>query len=102
MIDKWKLALKEFLKDYEEDDDVIGAVLCGSYASGNYNQNSDIDVYLVLKDTVNYQERGNVESNSYLIEYFMNPSWKIKKYMEDEIKQNKLSTIKMFGYGKII
>ena len=89
MIDKWKLALKEFLKDYEEDDDVIGAVLCGSYASGNYNQNSDIDVYLVLKDTVNYQERGNVESNSYLIEYFMNPSWKIKKYMEDEIKQNK-------------
>lgn len=102
MVEKWKLALKEFLKKYEEDDDVIGAVLCGSYASGNYNEKSDIDVYLVLKDTVNYQERGNIDSNSYLIEYFMNPVWKIKEYMEKEIKDNKLSTITMFGYGKII
>lgn len=102
MVDKWKIALKEFLKDYEEDDDVIGAVLCGSYASGNYNNNSDIDVYLILKDSVNYRERGNTESNSYLIEYFMNPVRKIKEYMQKELLDNKLSTITMFAYGKII
>lgn len=102
MIEKWKLALKEFLKKYEDDDDVIGAVLCGSYATGNQNEDSDIDVYLVLKDNVSYRERGNVDSNSYLIEYFMNPVWKIKKYMEDEFSKNKLSTISIFAYGKII
>ena len=85
MVDKWKIALKEFLKDYEEDDDVIGAILCGSYASGNQNDNSDIDVYLVLKDSVSYRERGNTESNSYLIEYFMNPVRKIKEYMQKEL-----------------
>lgn len=102
MIEKWKLALKEFLRDYEEDDDVIGAILYGSYASDNYNENSDIDVYLILKDSVNYHERGNIESNSYLIEYFKNPVRKIKDYMEDEFSVNKLVTANMFAYGKII
>lgn len=102
MIDKWKIALKEFLKDYEEDDDVIGAILCGSYASGNYNNNSDIDVHLILKDSVNYRERGNVESNSYLIEYFMNPVWKLKEEIKEEVKDGSFCTTTMFAYGKII
>lgn len=102
MIEKWKLALKEFLKKYEEDDDVIGALLCGSYASGNQTEDSDIDVYLVLKNECNYRERGNVDSNSYLMEYFMNPVWKIKEEMKEEFNENKLGTINMFAYGKII
>ena len=102
LVEKWKLALKEFLSKYEDNDDVVGALLCGSYAAGNQNEYSDIDVYLVLKNDVNYQERGNVDSNSYLIEYFMNPVWKIKKYMEDEFYENNLSTINMFAYGKVI
>lgn len=102
MVEKWKLALKEFLKKYEEDDDVIGALLCGSYATGNYNDNSDIDVHLILKDNVSYRKRGNTESNSYLIEYFMNPVWKLKEEMEDELRNGNLCTSMMFAYGKII
>lgn len=102
MVEKWKLALKEFLKDYEEDDDVIGALLCGSYASGNQNETSDIDVHLILKDSVTYRKRGNIESNSYLIEYFMNPVWKLKKEIEEENASGALCTTTMFAYGKII
>lgn len=102
MIDKWKLALKEFLKEYEEDDDVIGALLCGSYASGNQNDNSDIDVHLILKDSVTYRKRGNTESNSYLIEYFMSPVWKLKEEIKEELVSGKLGTAIMFAYGKII
>ena len=55
MVEKWKLALKELLSNYENNEDVVGAVLCGSYATGNNNDNSDIDVYLVLKNSCNYQ-----------------------------------------------
>ncbi len=102
MVEKWKLALKEFLKKYEEDDDVIGAILCGSYATGNYNENSDIDVHLILKNSVNYTERGNVDSNSYLIEYFMNPVWKYKEYMKENYNKNILTMANMLAYGKII
>lgn len=102
MVEKWKLSLKEFLERYEQDDDVVGAILCGSYANDNYNEYSDIDVYLVMKNSANYQERGNVDSNSYLIEYFKSPVWKIKKNMEDEYNINKLTTANMFAYGKVI
>lgn len=102
MIEKWKLALKEFLKKYEEDDDVVGALLCGSYATGNYNEFSDIDVHLIMKNSVNYTETGNVDSNSYLIEYFMNPVSKYKEYMKENYNKNILTMANMFAYGKII
>ena len=71
--------LKEFLKEYEDNDDVIGAILCGSYATGNQNEYSDIDVQLILKDTCDYSIHGVTESNSFLIEYFINPVYKIKE-----------------------
>lgn len=102
MVEKWKLALKEFLKKYEDDPDVVGAVLCGSYATQTQNEYSDIDVYLVLKDDCNYSLRGNVDSNSYLIEYFMNTKEGILNYMEEEFNDNKQSTCNMFAYGKVI
>lgn len=102
MVEKWKIALKEFLSKYEDDDYVVGALLCGSYATGNNNEYSDIDVHLIMKNNVNYTERGNVDSNSYLIEYFMNPVWKYKEYMKDEFNNNRLGTANMFAYGKII
>lgn len=102
MFEKWKLALREFLKKYEEDDDVIGAILCGSYALDCYNELSDIDVYLVLKDECNYIKRGMADSNSYLIDYFMSNKDGILASMEDEFNNNKNSTSMMFAYGKII
>lgn len=102
MVEKWKLALKEFLKDYEENDDVVGAVLCGSYATGNEDDKSDVDVYLILKDSCDYQIRGNTECNSYLIEYFIEPKYKIKESMENEHNNYLCITANMLAYGKII
>lgn len=102
MVEKWKLALKEFLKQYEEDDDVVGAVLCGSYATGNYNEYSDIDVCLVLKDGTLYEERGCVDSSSYLVEYFMYSKQKYKEYMKTQYNKGKMILINMLAYGKII
>ncbi len=102
MVEKWKLALKEFLKQYEEDDDIVGAILYGSYASNRQTEDSDIDVYLILRNGANYQERGNVDSNSYLIEYFIKPSRIIKDQMEEKFRENKLTLARIFSYGKII
>ncbi len=102
MIEKWKLALREFLKKYEEDDDVVGAILCGSYATGNQDDSSDIDVCLVLRDGVSYEERGNIDSNSYLIEYFMYSKQKYKEYMKVQYSKGRMPIINMLAYGKII
>jgi len=102
MVEKWKIALKEFLDNYKEDDDVIGAILCGSYANGTYNENSDIDVQLILKNSATYQERGNTESNSYLIEYAINPKYVIRDYFKKQYENGQMPLIYMFAYGKII
>lgn len=101
-MDKWKLALKEFLKEYEEDDNVIGAILCGSYANKLDNEYSDIDVILVLKDTLNYTEKGISYVQSFMIEYFKLPVRIIKRYFKENYDNRKLTMINMFAYGKII
>lgn len=102
MIDKWKLALKEFLKEYEEDEMVIGAILYDSYALNLQNEYSNIKVYLVLKDSANYEKKGFFDSNSYLIEYIMKPKGKIKDDIKYEFQNGTLTTAKIFAYGKII
>ena len=102
MIDKWKLALKEFLKKYEKDEMVVGAVLYDSYALGIQNEYSNIKVYLVLKDSANYKEKGFFDSNSYLIEYIIKPLSKIKDTIKNEFDNGYLTTAKIFAYGKVI
>ncbi len=101
-MDKWKIALKEFLKDYEEDDSVIGAILCGSYANDTYNEFSDIDVILVLKDELNYTEKGINSIQSFMIEYYKLPVKIIKRYFKENYDNKKLTMINMLAYGKII
>ena len=46
------------IEDYIYRDYVIGIILSGSYATGNYTDNSDIDVHIVTSN-VNWKERGN-------------------------------------------
>ena len=35
-MEKWEKVLNEFLKEYVDDDSILGAILGGSYATGNY------------------------------------------------------------------
>lgn len=102
MIEKWKLALREFLKKYEEDDDVIGALLFGSYCYETNNEKSDIDVQILLRDTCNYKENGVVEYNNYLIKYFMANKKEIVKSLEQDYNSGKNTMAKILSYGKII
>jgi predicted nucleotidyltransferase len=80
----WKIALNKFVNKYKDDKDVEAIFLAGSYAVGNENKYSDIDVYIILNDNANYQERGNILVDDYLIEYFINPVYKIKEYMYND------------------
>ena len=38
----WQIALEKFLDKYKKEDYFLGAILTGSYATGNYDENSDI------------------------------------------------------------
>lgn len=101
-MEKWEEALNKFLERYENEDYFEGAIACGSYVSGNNNEFSDIDVHLVLKKGNEWRERGNLDVDGFLIEYFANPVNKYEDYMEEEKTERGNHTTKMFAQGIII
>ena len=56
---KWEKALNKFLERYINEPWFEGALLCGSYATGNQNKFSDIDVVIVGKNDMGWQEKSN-------------------------------------------
>lgn len=98
----WKLALNEFIKKYLDDDDVEAILLVGSYAVNNQNKYSDIDVYIILNDNVNYRERGNKRVDNYLIEYFINPIHKVLEYLQNDKRGHGGAMANMLLKGKVL
>lgn len=101
-MNKWEKALNGFLENWKIRDEVIGAIVCGSYITGKPSPHSDIDVHIILSDEVNWRERGNVIVDGYLIEYFANPSKQIKKYFEEDYISLRPHSMVQFLTGKII
>lgn len=101
-MENWKNVLEKFLKEYKEKDYVIGAILCGSYATGNNTDRSDIDVHIITKD-IGFKQRGNVIIDGIMIEYFINPLSQSYKYLENDFKQRRrLADANMYGNGIIL
>lgn len=101
-MDNWKIALETFLKDWQGRDDVVGALVCGSYVTGNPSKRSDIDVHIVLENDVTWRERGNQIIDGFLIEYFANPPGQIRRYFQDDFKKRRTMSMVQFQTGKIL
>ena len=57
---KWKIALETFLKEWQDKEEVVGALICGSYITGNPSKRSDIDVHIILAVNVGRGKEGIV------------------------------------------
>ena len=98
----WRLALNEFIKGYKDDPEVEAILLVGSYAVGNQNDKSDIDVYVILNDEAKWRERGNKLVNGYLIEYFINPVYKVREYLLEDKRGHGGAMANMLINGKVL
>ncbi len=98
----WEVALRKFLKPWKEKDFVEAALLTGSYALGLQTPRSDVDVYIILSDDVDWRKRGNVVIDGVLIEYFANPVRQIKRYFEKEFASYSRSTARIIAMGKVL
>jgi len=98
----WQLALEKFLEEWKEKDFVEAALLTGSRAIGTDTLYSDVDIYIILSDSVDWRERGNKVIDGVLIEYFANPSRQIKHYFEKEFKENSRCTARIVATGKVL
>lgn len=99
---KWKIALETFLKEWQDKEEVVGALICGSYITGNPSKRSDIDVHIILADNVGWRERGNRVIDGFLIEYFANPPSQIRGYFQDDFKKRRTMSMVQFKTGRIL
>jgi len=99
---KWEKALDKFLQRYVKEPWFEGALLCGSYAAGNQNKFSDIDVNIIATNDLGWQEKSNCYVDGFLIEYTINPMYKNQEYMKSALESHALINQNMFAYGKIL
>ena len=98
----WQEKLDVFLANFKHKDDVVGVLVCGSYVTGGLNSHSDLDVHIILRDSVDYRERGNKIIDGLLIEYFANPPRQIVQYFDEDTADKTLMSQVQFATGKII
>jgi len=101
-MEKWEVEAREFIDTCHFKDDIEAVFLTGSYAFGNADEFSDIDLYIILSDDVNWRERGNKRVNGFLIEYFANPARQVKKYIDSSYPSAQLTEITMILGGTVI
>jgi len=98
----FELAVDKFLEQWGHKKDIVGAIICGSYVTGNPTKHSDIDLQILLDKKVKWRERGNKIVDGFLIEYFANPLPQNLKYYENDFKKNRKTNIHMFITGRVI
>lgn len=101
-MEEWENSLKLFLDSWRLNNDVIGALVCGSYVTGHPSNRSDIDVHIILSDDIDWRERGNRYINGFLIEYFVNPPKQIRKYFEEDFADYRTMSMVQFMTGRVI
>lgn len=99
--DKFDKALKIFVDRYKENPNVLAILVSGSYVHSTLDKNSDLDVYVLLKES-KFRSRGNTWINGIEIEYFINPIKQVRYYFKTEIGSKAPSTAHMFANSKIL
>lgn len=101
-MENWEKATNKFLDKWKDKKEVVGAIVCGSYVTGNPSKQSDIDLHIILDDKSNWRMRGNEYVNGFLIEYFINPAKQHEKYFTEDINEKTKNNIHMFLTGKVL
>lgn len=100
---KWEVALSKFLEDWRDRPEVLGAVLCGSRATGMANDLSDIDCQIVLKNDTLWRDRGITCINGFTIEYYAVPKNNFKIYSDQEISEDQIKVdARVFSTSRVI
>ena len=100
--ENWEIVLQKFIKQRENKKEVIGALVCGSYITGNPSNHSDIDIHFLLDEKTSWRERGNEVIDGILIEYFANTTKRHHQYLEDDFNSRRRINAHMFCTGKVL
>ena len=90
-------------RGYIDNPHCLGVLFYGSYLTGIYNNNSDIDLHILFdNDDPNHLIRGNRYIDGTRIEYFEKPIGDIYLSIDNEFKNQSNAVLSIFGKSKII
>lgn len=102
---KFEITIEKFLEKYnfKNQEDVLGILLYGSYAVGNYNKRSDLDI-LVIRNNDNPETlyRGLIKINGYYIEWFEKPIADLYENANNDYKYYNNASVSVIVDGKIL
>ena len=98
----WEKAVDKFLEKWKDKEEVIGALVCGSYVTGDPSPHSDIDLHIVLSNKATRRIRGNIMVDDFLIEYFINPAKQIEKYFSEDFYDRRPHSMVQFVTGRVL
>lgn len=98
----WEKALQKFVERWQNEQEVIGVLLCGSYVTGKPGPRSDLDVHIILQEETDWRERGNEYIDGFLIEYFANPPRQIRQYFKEDFYDRSTMSMVQFITGKVL
>ncbi len=96
---QYQEASEVFVEREMLDENVIGIIVSGSTVHGRPDQNSDVDIHVILSPDCDYRERRNTWIDGIEIESFKNPPAQIRAYFERE--KARPHTAHMLAYGNI-
>jgi hypothetical protein len=98
----WQIPVGKFLQDWRILPEYAGALLCGSYAVGTPTPESDIDLHIILSDTVDWRERGDKVVDGRIVEYFVNPLRQFPRQHDKDVQRGKRTLARMLATGIIV
>lgn len=88
---------------YIENEHVLGCFFYGSFLTGYYNNNSDIDLHIIFDDSEPERLiRGNKHIDGIRIEYFEKPIKDIYLSIENDFENQNNALLSIVGTSKII
>ncbi len=101
-MEPWEKAVNRFLDEWRGRGDLTGALVCGSYVTGNPSPRSDIDIHIVLTEDTDWRMRGSKMVDGFLVEYFVNPPGQIRAYFEEDHRGNRRDAATQFATGRVV
>jgi predicted nucleotidyltransferase len=97
-----KTIARKFIEQCDFASDIDAVFLTGSHAVGNADEHSDIDLWIVLNDSVTWRERGTKRIDGFLVEYFANPMGQIKRNIDFSFNNVAMTEINMILSGIVM
>jgi len=93
--------IKKIIDEYKQDKNVLGIMLFGSVARNKFDEYSDVDIYVLLKNKKRFS-RKNFESNGLRVDIILDTLKEAKNYLKEDKNNVRRNTSHMLAHGKIL